>query len=295
MYRTPRVLAPIAACLLAGCGDASLPTGDAEWIWPETAATEAGQPAAYVLLADFELDAAPDEAARLFVTADQEYAVHLNGHQIARGGFRRGDPIDEFQVAHLLRAGPNRLTIEVRTPYGDGGVLAGIELTDGSMPVTTDRTWRFLDTWEPLAVKGAAPVEDGHKAGTVRSWGRPPVGRWGRVVRGELARPEPIWRAVVPRRIVRVSTSPGLEVLPGERSAFRVDFGREVTGVLELEFRPGSAVGAGRLKFCRGGDCEWRPLVLTPGRPAWRDSASRTFDTVEVYGLKELRAVRARS
>ncbi len=295
MYRTPRVLAPIAACLLAGCGDASLPTGAAEWIWPETAATEAGQPAAYVLLADFELDAAPDEAARLFVTADQEYAVHLNGHQIARGGFRRGDPIHEFQVAHLLRAGANRLTIEVRTPYGDGGALAGIELADGSMPVTTDRTWRFLDTWDPLAVKGAAPAEDGREAGIVRSWGRPPVGRWGRVVRGELARLEPIWRASGPARIVRVSTSPGLDVLPAERSAFRVEFGREVTGVLELEFRPEDRGGERRLTLCRDRDCQRRPLVLTPGRPAWRDSAPRTFDTVVVYGLRELRAVRARS
>lgn len=295
MYRTPRLLAPIAACLLAACGDASLPTGAAEWIWPQDAASEAGQPAAYVLLADFELDAAPDEAARLFVTTDQEYAVHLNGHQIARGGFRRGEPIDEVQVAHLLRAGTNRLSIEVRTPYGDGGALAGIELADGSMPVATDSTWRFLETWEPLAVKGAAPVGEGREPGTVRSWGRPPVGRWGRVVRGELARPEPIWRSAVPRRIVRVSTSPGLDVLPGARSAFRVDFGREVTGVLELEFRPEDRGGERRLTLCRDGECQQRPLVLTPGRPAWRDSASRTFDTVVVNGLRELRAVRARS
>ncbi|MCY3968599.1 MAG: hypothetical protein OXG74_01585 [Acidobacteria bacterium] len=295
MYRTLPVFAALAACLLAGCRDASPPTGEAEWIWPEAAAADAGQPAAYLLLADFGLDQAPSEKARLFVTADREYAVHLNGHQIARGGFRRGEPIDEVQVAHLLRAGANRLTIEVRTPYGDGGALAGIELADGSMPVTTDSTWRFQETWDPLLVKGAAPLGDGPEPGTVRSWGRPPVGRWGRVVRGELARPEPIWRAAFPHRIVRVSTAPGLDVPPGERSAFRVDFGREVTGVLELEFRPGSAVGAGRLKFCLGGECEWRTLVLTAGRPAWRDSASRTFDTVEVYGLKELRAVRARS
>lgn len=294
VYRTP-ALAVLAACLLPGCRDASPPTGDAEWIWPEAAASEAGQPAAYVLLGDFELDQAPEEAARLFVTADREYAVHLNGHQIARGGFRRGEPIDEIQVAHLLRAGANRLTIEVRTPYGDGGALAGIELADGSMPVVTDSTWRFLATWDPLAVKGAAPVEDGREPGTVRSWGRPPVGRWGRVARGELAKPEPIWRSAVPRRIVRVSTSPGLDVLPGERSAFRVDFAREVTGVLELEFRPEDRGGRHELLMCHEGECQRLPLVLTPGRPAWRDSAARTFDTVAVYGVRELRAARARS
>ena len=285
----------LAAGLLPGCRGASPTTGGAEWIWPETAASEAGQPAAYLLLADFDLEQAPEEAARLFVTADRAYAVHLNGHQIARGGFRRGEPIDEIQVAHLLRAGANRLTIEARTPYGDGGVLAGIELADGSMPVVTNSNWRFLDTWDPLQVKGTAPVGDGPETGTVRSWGRPPVGRWGRVIRGELSKPEPIWRAAFPRRTTRVSTSPGLDVPPGERSAFRVDFGREVTGVLELEFRPEDRGGRGELLLCHEGACQRRPLVPTPGRLAWRDSASRTFDTVVVHGLSELRAVRVRS
>lgn len=295
MYRTLPLLAVLAAGLLPGCRGASPTTGVAEWIWPEAAASEAGQPAAYLLLADFELDQAPAETARLFVTADREYAVYLNGHQIARGGFRRGEPIDEVQVAHLLRAGANRLTVEARTPYGDGGALAGIELADGSMPVVTDRTWRFLETWDPLQVKGAAPVGDGREPGIVRSWGRPPVGRWGRVVRGELARPEPIWRSAAPRRIVRVSSSPGLDVPPGERPAFRVDFGREVTGVLELEFRAEDRGGDRPLRLCRAGACQRRRLVLTSGRPAWRDSASRTFDTVVVHGLRELRAVRVRS
>ena len=285
----------LTGSLLAGCGDSSPPTGAAEWIWPEAADSEPGRPAAYLLLADFELDQAPEAAARLFVTADREYAVHLNGHQIARGGFRRGEPIDEFQVAHLLRAGPNRLTIEARTPYGDGGALAGIELDDGSMAVVTDRNWRFLDVWDPRLVKGVAHGVDAAQLGTVRAWGRPPVGRWGRVARGALAKPAPIWRAAGPHRIVRVSSSPGLEIAPGEQSSFRVDFGREVTGVLELEFRPEDGTSHRRLRLCHAGECQRRALVLTAGRPAWRDSASRTFDTVVVYGVRELRAARARS
>ena len=271
------------------------PTGAAEWIWPEAPASEPGRPAAYLLLTDFELDEAPEAAARLFVTADQEYAVHLNGHQIARGGFRRGEPIDEFQVAHLLRAGVNRLTIEARTPYGDGGALAGIELDDGSMPVVTNGAWRFIDGWAPRLVKGDARGADAGDLGTVRAWGRPPVGRWGRVARGELAKPDPIWRSAGPHRIVLVSSSPGLKIAPRERSSFRVDFGREVTGVLELEFRPEDGTSHRHLRLCRAGECQRRALVLTAGRPAWRDSASRTFDTVVVYGVRELRAARARS
>ena len=280
----------VAGSLLAGCGDRSRPTGAAEWIWPEAADSEPGRPAAYLLLADFELEKAPTAAARLFV-----YAVHLNGHQIARGGFRRGEPIDEIQVAHLLRAGANRLTIEARTPYGDGGALAGIELEDGSMPVVTDRSWRFLEVWKPRLVKGEAQGTEDGELGTVRAWGRPPVGRWGRVARGELAKPAPIWRSAGPRRIVRVSSSPGLEVAPGEQSSLRVDFGREVTGVLELEFRPEDGTFDRQLRLCHAGECQRRALVLTAGRAAWRDSASRTFDTVVVYGLRELRAARARS
>ena len=187
------------------------------------------------------------------------------------------------------------MTIEARTPYGDGGALAGIELDDGSMAVVTDRTWRFLDVWDPRLAKGVAHGVDAAQLGTVRAWGRPPVGRWGRVARGELAKPAPIWRAAGPHRIVRVSSSPGLEIAPGEQSSFRVDFGREVTGVLELEFRPEDGTSHRHLRLCHAGECQRRALVLTAGRLAWRDSASRTFDTVVVYGVRELRAARARS
>ena len=295
VYRTLRVFALVTACLLPGCGDSSPSTGAAEWIWPDVAAAEAGRPAAYLLLADFELDEAPQAAARLFVTADREYAVYLNGHQIARGGFRRGEPIDEFQVAHLLRAGTNRLTIGARTPYGDGGALAGIELADGSMPVVTDGSWRVLEVWDPPVVKGGGTRGDAEALESVRAWGRPPVGRWGRVARGELAKTQPIWRSAAARRIVRVSAAPGLVVSLAERRYWVVEFGREVTGVLELEFRPEDPGGDRQLRLCRGGDCERRPLVPIPGRPAWRDSAARSFDTVVVYGVKELRWARVRS
>ncbi len=291
----------LAVALLAiglaqpGCVSAPAPTGAAEWIWADDASAAPGQPAAYVLLSDFELPAAPNEAARLFVAADREYAVHLNGHQIARGAYRRGEPVDEFQVAHLLREGPNRLTIEARTPHGDGGVLAGIELADASMPVVTDGDWQFTDDWDPRLVKGETLLADARPAlRPVRVWGRPPVGRWGRVSRGDMRKPDQIWRAAGARRIVRVTASPGLEIEPGRRLSHRVDFGREVDGVLELDFRPAAAGDPHELRICLAGDCERLPLVLTPGRPAWRDSAPRSFDTVIVTGVPGLRAVRAR-
>lgn len=291
----------LAVALLAiglaqpGCVSAPAPTGAAEWIWADDASAAPGRPAAYVLLRDFELPAAPTEAARLFVAADREYAVHLNGHQIARGAYRRGEPVDEFQVAHLLREGPNRLTIEARTPHGDGGVLAGIELADASMPVVTDGDWQFTDDWDPRLVKGETLLADARPAlRPVRVWGRPPVGRWGRVSRGDMQKPDQIWRAAGARRIVRVTASPGLEIEPGRRLSHRVDFGREVDGVLELDFRPAAADDPRELRICLAGDCERLPLVLTPGRPAWRDSAPRRFDTVIVTGVPGLRAVRAR-
>ncbi len=291
----------LAVALLAiglaqpGCVSAPAPTGAAEWIWADDASAAPGRPAAYVLLRDFELDAAPEAAARLFVAADREYAVHLNGHQIARGAYRRGEPVDEYQVAHLLREGPNRLTIEARAPHGDGGVLAGIELADASMPVVTDGGWQFTDDWDPRLVKGETLLADARPAlRPVRVWGRPPVGRWGRVSRGDMQKPDQIWRAAGAWRIVRVTASPGLEIEPGRRLSHRVDFGREVAGVLELDFRPAAAGDPRELRICLAGDCERLPLVLTPGRPAWRDSSRRSFDTVIVTGVPGLRAVRAR-
>ena len=284
-----------AGSLLQGCGDSSPPTGAAEWIWSQPADGEPGRPTTSLLLGDFDLEEAPQAAARLFVTADREYAVHLNGRQIARGGFRRGEPIDEFQVAHLLRAGANRLTIEARAPHGDGAALAGIVLDDGTMPIVTSGAWRVLDVWDPLVVKGQAPGPRAGVPGTVRVWGRPPVGRWGRVVRGELQKTQAIWRSARPRRIVRVSSSPGLDVPPAARNSWVVLFGREVTGVLELEFRPEDPARDREVRLCLAGECERWPLVLTAGRPAWRDSAPRSFDTVVVYGVEELRAARARS
>ena len=278
-----------------GCVSGPAPTGAAEWIWADGSGAEPGRPASYVLLRDFELPAAPEETARLFVAADHEYAVHLNGHQIARGSFRRDEPIDEFQVAHLLRAGSNRLTIEARTPHGDGGLLAGIELDDGSMPVVTDTDWWFTKAWDPRLVKGEKPLLDAAPTlRPVRVWGRPPVGRWGRVSRGELQKPDQIWRSAVAWRIVRVTASPGLEIEPGMRSSHRVDFGREVAGVLELDFRPAAAEAHQEVRICLAGDCEQWPLVLTSGRPAWRDSDRRSFDTVIVTGVPGLRTVRAR-
>ncbi len=299
--RSPRPRTALAGALLAagfaqpGCVSAPAPTGTAEWIWADGEGAGSGEPASWVLLRDFELTAAPEAAARLFVVADREYAVHLNGHQIARGSYRRGEPIDEFQVAHLLREGSNRLTIEARTPHGDGGLLAGIELDDGSMPVVTDADWRVAGTWEPRLVKGETPLAEARTPlRAVRVWGRPPVGRWGRVSRGEPRKADRIWRATAAWRIVRVTTSPGLEIAPGWRSSHRADFGREVAGVLELEFRPEAPDVRRELRTCLAGDCERRPLTLTPGRPAWRDSDRRSFDTVIVAGLPGLRTVRAR-
>jgi len=285
-----------AAVLVAGCRDRPLPTGAAEWIWADPTASAAGEPVALVLLRDFELEEAPQAAARLFVLVDREYAVHLNGRQIARGSYRRGEPTDDFQVAHLLRAGANRLAIEVRTPYGDGGALAGIELDDGSRPVVTDEAWRVLERWDPRLVKGETALSQADPPlGQVRVWGRPPIGRWGPIRRGETMKPDPIWRTSGARRIVRVSTSPGVNPESFRDDALLVDFGREVSGVLELELNAAQDAQPGGLRFCLAGDCERRPLVRMPGRPSWRDTTVHRFDTVIVTGVPSLRAARVRS
>ncbi len=283
-------------CLtLAGCSRSARPTGEAQWIWPDGEGATPGRPAAWVLLRDFELHAPPPGPAVLFVAVDSEYAVHLNGRQIARGAWRRGQPTDEYLVDHLLHAGANRLAIEVRAPHGDGGALAGIEIADGSMPLITDGEWSAADFWQPLLIKGEAPLVDARPPVVpVRVWGSPPVGRWGRLGRGEPRATSRLWGVERPIRTTPVSTAPGVLAADGRQRSLRVEFGREVDGVLELEFDPGAAGGRQELRFCLAAKCERRPLVLTDGRPAWRDVVLRRFDTVVVIGLAELHAVRVR-
>ncbi len=284
----------LVVAALTACATGERPTGNAEWIWPRDADATAGRPAAYLLLVDFEVPAGAGTAgARLFVAADAEYAVHLNGPPIARGVFRLGEPIDEFEVGRLLREGVNRLALDVRVPHGDGAALAGIELSDGTMPVVSDAAWRFSRAWRDDLVEGREELTDAG-LGRVRSWGRPPIGRWGPISRGAAAEPEGLRGTSRPRRVIRTSTAPGLGLAPRDRVAHRIDFGDEVTGILELDLPPVARAALHRVRYCLAHRCASRPLVRFPGRTVWRDATPRTFDSVLVISPGRLRDARVR-
>ncbi|MGC9318911.1 MAG: alpha-L-rhamnosidase N-terminal domain-containing protein, partial [Armatimonadota bacterium] len=131
----------------------------AGWIW-------AGRPhpnAYCYLRREFEMaDAAA--LARLRVTADTSYQLWVNGRFVGRGPGPFVDqvrPVDEHDVAGLLRAGRNVICVlghwwgvtSHSRPEGRAGVLAELrweDLSGGTGTVGTDESWRAMpsEAWE---------------------------------------------------------------------------------------------------------------------------------------------------
>ncbi|HEX2253513.1 MAG TPA: hypothetical protein VHQ65_09620 [Thermoanaerobaculia bacterium] len=290
----PGLAGPVAAlviALLAACGGAPLPTGDAEWIWADLPPDRVG-PVAFWAVRDFDLEAAPAEA-ELLALADEEYVLWLNGHRVGSNRYRAGAPLDVYPVAPLLVTGANRLAVEVRSSRGAGGLLAALVLPGGDAAVVTDRSWHLLPRHHPGIVPAWQPVGAGE--GLV-SWGRPPVGRWGRPERGPgEGRPRPLAAAAglpcdpLPA-VARRGEAPGRVVF---------DFGREVTGYLALIREPAAAAGPSDAALLLTGAEPLAPLehprqavpvVTLPGLPVWTDVVPRRFRYAVVSGLPGLAA-----
>jgi hypothetical protein len=113
------------------------------------------------------------------------------------------------------------------------------------------------------------------------SWGLPPVGRWGSPVLGER------------RRLLTEATGPAVQArvhaaASGQR--FLYDFGREVTGLLQLEVKVGEQLDAALL---------WSglqpprphpgaagsPVLVMAGHRRWLDARPRRLRYVLVVGL----------
>ncbi len=121
------------------------------WIWLEAA--PAGE--SYVLARrKFELQSAP-ASALLQVSANQRYRLWLNGHELGAGP-APGHPghtwYDEYEVGHLLEAGPNVIAVLAHNAgsafkailnqaVGPGGLWCHL-LVDGESLVYTDETWQ---------------------------------------------------------------------------------------------------------------------------------------------------------
>ncbi len=87
------------------------PLRRAQWIWPTPDHELHNQYAQFRY--DFKLPTVPDTAP-LFITADQQYMLYVNGHYAGRGparGYQANWPFDEIDVAPLLRPGHNWLSV----------------------------------------------------------------------------------------------------------------------------------------------------------------------------------------
>lgn len=144
----------------------------ARWIWaPE--AEPGGAATVFFAIRDFELRKAPREA-RLVALADEEMQLYLNGTLVGLRRYHEGDHPGVWEVAPLLRAGPNRLAAELRSGRGIGGFRASLEV-DGERVAATGDKWRIARR------QGDDLLEPGGEAGeeTASAW-VPNVGRWAR-------------------------------------------------------------------------------------------------------------------
>ena len=278
-----------------------LPTGEAQWIFAP-AYSDNVTPLAFQAVRDFQL-AAPPAEARLRLKVDEEYVLHLNG---VRVGSNRQPPdagLDAYEVAPLLRAGANRLLVEVRSGRRAGGLLLRLA-GGGGLEIVTGPDWRILPRYRDAHLD---PTREPEGTRAPRVWGAPPTGRW-RLPRAgdswplhdELAKGgDPLgpvrvrvadgeWRSALAWRAMRSLRSAGLE--PGREATF--DWGRAVTGYLGIAFLSRREPKALIYYGCDPVDRESAPddwAVGVPGRRQWTAAVPRRFRCVTVLAPEGVR------
>lgn len=297
-------------------------TGGAEWIWAAHDRRQT-QPLAFYAVRDFTL-AAPPARAHLLALGDPEYVLYLNGKRVGAGAWRPGAHLDDYEVGSLLRPGGNRLLAELRSADGAGGFLASlVDEARGRSLVGTDGTWRVFRRHRLGLVRGWLPIGPAPMAAAVSAagpgeapvaWGRPPLGRWGRVA---PPWPRPLFaeltggRRPLPAASLASYTPPAESRIPTDPSMALFDWGREVTGYLSLEtgYEPGLDSDLERPPPDRRreallwtGDVPPRPLgagqlpsgevVLMASARQWVDARVRRFRYALVIGLDRPLAAR---
>jgi hypothetical protein len=259
-----------------------LPTGKAQWIWKAMDRKDR-YPTVFYAMRDFDMESPPSRA-RLLITADEEYVVTLNGKRIAAGSYLRrgsGTLLDAYEVGPFLRAGGNRLMVELRSGRGTGGLLAALEDGAGEPVLVSDESWRIYPRHDLGLVRGWLPLgENGSEPAFC--WGNPPLGRWGRP---RVGQPAPL----LPRAPLVPAVSVGeTGRLPGSPVIY--DWGREVEGYLTLDVPPAKEPGTGLL-FTGAEPPDPRrvpltaPILVLPGRHDWMDAHPRRFRYAVVVGL----------
>jgi len=273
--------AVIALCLGSlGCGAEGPDTGAAEWIWAERSVRHA-TPGAFCAVRDFVLPTLPEEI-HLLITADEEYRVTINAHGVGAGYRPAGSTmeLDRYDVTPYLLAGGNRIVVELRHSWGQGGFLLLLRDGDGRDLLTTDTRWQITETLHRGLPEGWAPLLDAQPA--IR-WGRPPTGRWGHLgsTREGHAIPEKATLAPV-------------EEIPGASPAARTfDWGEIVCGYLRLAFAPEEEHVLAVLYL--GETLETLPphqrfavplpVLRLPGSDSWWSTAPFCFRYARLYGV----------
>src|SRR5579864_2552365 len=330
-----RWIGALAAAFVAACGLTLLvrgerwaashlggTTGGAQWIWV-VHDRRLAQPLAFYAVRDFAL-AAPPPRARLLALGDPEYVLYLNGKRVGAGSWRPGAHLDEYEVGPLLRIGGNRLLAELRSAAGGGGFLASlVDEASGRPLLGTDGAWRtfrrhrlgLLRGWLPIDPPAVAAVVSAAGPGDAAvTWGRPPVGRWGRVM---PPWPRPLFaelkigRRPVPAASAAPYVPPAVTGVRGDSTMVLFDWGRQVTGYLALEtgFEPGMdedleqpPPARQRTALLWTGDVRPEPaggglrpsgvVVVMASGHQWLDARLRRFRYALVIGLERPLAAR---
>ncbi len=268
------------------------PGHDADWIWAEGDYRD-GQPISFYAARDVELPApAP---ARVTIVADETYLLYVNGHRIGAGSYGSEARLDVYDVGDFLDAGWNRILVELRSSRGGGGLLARLELGDGTT-VATDRSWRIFRRHEDGIVRGWSDLESGEAP---KVWGRAPTGRWR--LRG-LRHREVLFQRFPPpehRRPLRHQLRHDAEWSPLDPSQRRIpalgpqqiyDWGTEVEGILSFDLRSGDGKPGLLYVSTEVPDpTEQQPdayIVPVPGRRWWQDAHPRRFRYALIAGAE---------
>lgn len=276
-------------------GPHGLPVGNAHWIWAPRATSWTG-PVAFLAIRDFDLDDVPGEA-RLVILADEEYVAWLNDTLVGSGRYRPGDPLDAYSVAPLLKKGRNRLLVELRSGRGLGGFFANLHFPGTSIrDVGTDDSWRMTRMSRAGIMNGNGKIAYLPPA---RDLGAPPFGRWGPVAVG---RARELLSNVIRKRafsapVLQDETRSGRWVSAGRGGAghipaVRIDFGREVEGLLVLGFSDSEPEpGLLYLSDSMPDPDEQSPAALVMrmrGGRYWMDVEMRRFRYAVVLGMPDL-------
>lgn len=261
-------------------------THGAAWIW-EARNPHDLTPTAFYAVRDFEL-AAPPARARLLLQADEEYVLTLNAKRLGAGRYLAGAPLDTYDVTPWLLPGTNRLLVELRSGRGAGGFLLALLDGDGRPLVVSGPEFRLFKRHQLGLPRAFLPVAGGDPAFV---WGMPPLGRWGRPVAGHPAPVLPARWAGAPIAAAGRQEGP---------LTVRFDWGREVTGFLELELPPravGDDPAAREVGLLWSGTTPPALAIDPPGVPvlpvadahAWLAPAPRRLRYALVAGLPATR------